>query len=109
MCRMITFVGTCSRCAGIFTWDDLTQQLSCLEAKNTGIFGQCRRGIQAEEHSFDQECDACVAETEADEGYGGGMEEETEIQIATTKGKGKKKSITDGIEDDQRKKRQRTS
>ncbi|KAK1772850.1 hypothetical protein QBC33DRAFT_510665 [Phialemonium atrogriseum] len=67
MCRMVTFSGTCPRCAHAFTWHDLTQELSCLEAKNAGVFGECRRGALVEAHSFDQECDACAA----DEGVGG--------------------------------------
>lgn len=68
MCRIVLFSGTCTRCDNRFTWDDLSQELSCLEAKNTGVFGECRRGIQKEEHEFDQECPTCEEESNADEG-----------------------------------------
>jgi hypothetical protein len=61
---MIVFAGTCTRCRGEFTWDSLTQQLWCLEAKNEDIFGQCRRGVQIDRHAFDQECDRCEDEDE---------------------------------------------
>jgi hypothetical protein len=59
MCRMVVFCGTCMRCGQAFTWDELSQQLWCLDAKNAGVFGACRRGIQVETHPFDQECDRC--------------------------------------------------
>ncbi|KAK0638971.1 hypothetical protein B0T16DRAFT_235365 [Cercophora newfieldiana] len=72
MCRMIAFSGRCLQCAESFTWDDLSQRLSCLEAKNAGVFGMCRRGVQIEQHAFDQECDRCTAENGVDEGYGDG-------------------------------------
>jgi hypothetical protein len=68
MCRIVVFSGTCTRCNNLFTWDDLSQQLSCLEAKNAGVFGECRRGIHKEEHQFDQECPTCEEEVNADEG-----------------------------------------
>ncbi|KAG6006023.1 hypothetical protein E4U21_007449 [Claviceps maximensis] len=48
-------------------WEDLSQQLACLESKNAGTFGQCKRGVFVEEHEFDQECDKCLEE---DEGLG---------------------------------------
>ncbi|CAM1509348.1 Fc.00g030870.m01.CDS01 [Cosmosporella sp. VM-42] len=67
MCRMIVFLGACTRCGENYTWTDLSQELSCLEAKNRGAFGECSRGINLEEHSFDQECDRCADE---DEGIG---------------------------------------
>jgi hypothetical protein len=89
---------------GSFTWDDLSQRLSCLEAKNAGVFGQCRRGIQIEQHSFDQECDRCTAVMESDEGYGV-MEEYDDFQAAEAR----KTTITDRAEDGRRQKRQRTS
>lgn len=57
---MIVFAGTCTRCEENHTWDDLTQPLSCLEAKNNGEFGGCSRGVFVEEHGFDQECDRCA-------------------------------------------------
>ncbi|KAF4971936.1 hypothetical protein FSARC_1379 [Fusarium sarcochroum] len=50
------------------TWVDLTQELSCLDAKNLGWFGGCERGILVEEHGFDQECSICHDE---DEGVAG--------------------------------------
>ncbi|EEU42787.1 hypothetical protein NCS52_01078400 [Fusarium sp. LHS14.1] len=67
MCRMVVFEGLCTRCGTPQTWTDLTQELSCLEAKNKGCFGQCSRGIHVEEHDFDQECNTCADE---DEGIG---------------------------------------
>ncbi|KAK4454845.1 hypothetical protein QBC34DRAFT_374619 [Podospora aff. communis PSN243] len=107
MCRMLTFSGKCSQCMCAFTWNDLSQRLSCLEAKNNGVFGQCRHGVDVEKHSFDQECDRCTAATEADEGYGG-MEEDYEIQAAAARGMAKN-SVTDRSEDGRRRKKQRTS
>ncbi|KAK1751149.1 hypothetical protein QBC47DRAFT_406403 [Echria macrotheca] len=117
MCRMILFGGRCPRCTGDFSWEDLTQHLSCLEAKNVGVFGHCRRGVQLEEHTFDQECDACQEATvEADEGYFDedlaavqtiqhhGMEKE---KPAKNKGKGKSRATED--DDGRRSKKQRTS
>ncbi|CAJ2510867.1 Uu.00g064920.m01.CDS01 [Anthostomella pinea] len=71
MCRLMVFSGTCTKCGGAQTWDDLTQELSCLEAKNAGAFGECDGGISVEEHSFDQECDTCADE---DEGFGDDVE-----------------------------------
>ncbi|PNY28190.1 Uncharacterized protein TCAP_01884 [Tolypocladium capitatum] len=67
MCRLLVFSGSCTRCGDSFTWDDLSQQLSCLEAKNNGVFGDCDNGVFAEHHAFDQECDRCAEE---DEGVG---------------------------------------
>ncbi|KAF4470641.1 hypothetical protein FALBO_2446 [Fusarium albosuccineum] len=67
MCRMVVFEGMCTRCGIPQTWTDLTQELSCLEAKNKGWFGECARGIYVEEHTFDQECSTCAEE---DEGIG---------------------------------------
>src|SRR5689334_14868136 len=107
MCRMIAFSGRCLQCTGSFTWDDLSQRLSCLEAKNAGVFGQCRRGVHIEQHAFDQECDRCTAYLEADEGYGGMAEDDT-IQAAVARGKSKN-NITDRAQDGRRQKRQRTS
>lgn len=111
MCREVVFSGTCSRCAGTFVWTDLAQQLSCLEAKNTGAFGCCRRGVHREDHTFDRECDLCAAETEADEGYGG-MESEASASAGQQhQVLGAKKAVADrgGGEDARKKKRQRTS
>ncbi|KAK5988660.1 hypothetical protein PT974_10146 [Cladobotryum mycophilum] len=67
MCRMVIFSGTCTRCGDAQTWDELSQELSCLEAKNNGFFGECSNGVFAEHHAFDQECDRC---SEEDEGIG---------------------------------------
>ncbi|KAK3311900.1 hypothetical protein B0H66DRAFT_539015 [Apodospora peruviana] len=111
MCRLIAFTGACTRCRETFTWDDLSQELSCLEAKNTGVFGQCKRGVQTDQHSFDQECDACA---EIDEGYGDMEEEE---YTYTSGGTDKKSSVAEGKkaaahfddEDGRRSKKQRTS
>jgi hypothetical protein len=64
---MVVFAGTCTRCGDAQTWTELSQELSCLEAKNRGCFGECSRGILVEEHDFDQECQTC---TEEDEGIG---------------------------------------
>src|SRR5689334_12167234 len=64
MCRMVVFLGTCTRCNEKNTWDDLTQQLACLKAKNKGAYGQCSAGVSVEEHAHDQECDRCVEEDE---------------------------------------------
>jgi hypothetical protein len=71
MCRMVVFSGDCARCKQHFVWTELGQELACLEAKNAGAFGKCRRGVDEEEHEYEQECDACAAITEADEGVGG--------------------------------------
>jgi hypothetical protein len=68
MCRMVVFSGTCTKCGETFTWSDLTQELFCLEAKNSGAFGDCENGVTMDEHSFDDECDACA--DEEDEGVG---------------------------------------
>ncbi|KAJ4390415.1 hypothetical protein N0V85_007243 [Neurospora sp. IMI 360204] len=76
MCRQIVFSGTCPQCTQHFIWQDLSQELSCLEAKNTGVFGQCAFGVQIEEHQFDQECEPCAVDNERDEGYcADGMDE----------------------------------
>jgi len=107
MCRMIAFSGRCSQCTGSFTWDDVSQRLSCLEAKNAGVFGQCRHGIEVEQHSFDQECEKCTAAMDTDEGYGG-IEEYEAIHAAAARRKSKN-TITDRAEDGRKQKRQRTS
>ncbi|KAK3320427.1 hypothetical protein B0T19DRAFT_403077 [Cercophora scortea] len=135
MCRMIAFVGCCTTCAGIFTWPELSQELSCLEAKNVGVFGQCSRGVQTDQHPYDQECDACAAEAQADEGYGGMVDdqlldwsgagaaggklhpfvdEDTSAAGTQTTTKKKlavegRKAMADGDEDGRRSKKQRTS
>ncbi len=58
---MLIFSGTCPRCGAWYQWHELQQELYCLEAKNNGCFGECRRGAHAEEHTFDQECESCDA------------------------------------------------
>ena len=85
MCRYIVFTGTCTKCAGTFTWDELSQELSCLDSKNTGTFGQCRIGVVQEMHSFDQECELCMAELQIDEGYAG-MEEQEMLKFTDFSG-----------------------
>ncbi|RCI12567.1 hypothetical protein L249_0332 [Ophiocordyceps polyrhachis-furcata BCC 54312] len=81
MCRLVIFSGTCTRCGEEQTWEDLTQQLSCLEAKNHNAFGECERGVYAEQHQFDQECDRCAEE---DEGLGD-VEDEQSSPASTSK------------------------
>ncbi|SPQ27097.1 c52c9910-d843-4e6f-a87e-e12fba58175a [Thermothielavioides terrestris] len=100
MCRKVVFSGTCPHCSGRFTWDELTQELSCLEAKNNGVFGLCKEGTVVDEKPHDQECDACAAELEADEGYDGGTEDALELA-----GKGWAGSKTDSADQDQEKHR----
>ncbi|EGX90373.1 hypothetical protein CCM_06793 [Cordyceps militaris CM01] len=68
MCRMVVFAGTCTKCGEANTWEELSQALSCLEAKNNGGMGDCANGVNIEQHKFDQECDRCSQE---DEGLGG--------------------------------------
>ncbi|KAK3950184.1 hypothetical protein QBC32DRAFT_372178 [Pseudoneurospora amorphoporcata] len=99
MCRQIVFSGTCPQCNQQFIWQDLSQELSCLEAKNTGVFGQCTFGVQIEEHRFDQECEPCAADNERDEGYcaadADGMDNNTD------KGKKHADFIADGAQQQQ--------
>ncbi len=73
MCRKITFAGTCEKCAKRFTWHELTQDLSCLEAKNNRCFGDCSNGVDEQEVLYDRECDDCERETKraAEEEKGG--------------------------------------
>ncbi|KAK2003164.1 hypothetical protein LX36DRAFT_651498 [Colletotrichum falcatum] len=80
MCRLVLFAGTCTRCGESLTWADLSQQLSCLEAKNADSFGSCRRGVDVETHAFDQECDACAGEDEGVAGMEFGDQEYHEYQ-----------------------------
>lgn len=54
MCGLVVFSGSCTKCGESQTWDDLGLQLACLQAKNTGYFGQCETGIFAEQHEVDQ-------------------------------------------------------
>ncbi|GKT51589.1 uncharacterized protein ColSpa_11770 [Colletotrichum spaethianum] len=80
MCRLVLFAGTCTRCNESLTWADLSQQLSCLEAKNADSFGSCRRGVEIETHAFDQECDACAGEDEGVAGMDFGEQEYQQYQ-----------------------------
>ncbi|KAK7744411.1 hypothetical protein SLS62_010201 [Diatrype stigma] len=64
MCRLVTFAGSCTRCGESYTWHELTQELSCLEAKNNDCFGSCSSGVEEAEHALDQECDGCEGEDE---------------------------------------------
>jgi hypothetical protein len=97
MCRLVVFKGTCPHCNDTFTWDELTQELSCLEAKNNGSFGMCKEGTLVDEKEHDQECDPCAAELEADEGYHGGTDDAIEALEFTSAGWGdsKKKEAAD--------------
>lgn len=68
MCRMLVFSGSCTTCGtAVANWEDLSQRLMCLDAKNSDAFGECSAGIFYEQHQFDQECDACA---NVDEGVG---------------------------------------
>ena len=113
MCRMLVFAGTCTRCEGQFTWDDLTQELWCLEAKNEDIFGQCSRGVQVERHAFDQECDRCEDEDEGlgmDDDFGlvvGGDGQVIEANNSGSSGGSSSKRERDG-DDGRKRKKQRT-
>ncbi|KAH6605011.1 hypothetical protein Trco_006718 [Trichoderma cornu-damae] len=82
MCRLVIFSGTCTKCGEAQIWEELTQELSCLEAKNNGVFGDCSNGVFQERHQFDQECDEC---TEEDEGIGDVGEEAEEDVVAHAK------------------------
>lgn len=123
MCRLMVFTGTCTCCGDSCIWEDLSQELSCLEAKNAGAFGECQRGIQKEEHMFNQECEGCMGEAEADEGYGeledereeeGGRGDKVkqEVEYSASLGLTGAKTSSDGHtagEDSRRSKKQRTS
>ncbi len=65
----MVFAGYCPRCGGWYQWTELSRELSCLEAKNAGVFGGCGRGVSVDDHAFDQECDSCVLQQ--DEGVDG--------------------------------------
>lgn len=113
MCRKVVFSGACPHCSDSFTWDELTQELSCLEAKNNGVFGLCKEGTTVDEKEHDQECDTCAAEQEADEGYDGGTEDALELAggAAGWAGGGGKGDSADQEQDSgkHRNKKQRTS
>ncbi|KAL2160703.1 hypothetical protein VTH06DRAFT_899 [Thermothelomyces fergusii] len=111
MCRLVVFKGTCPHCSGTFIWKELSQQLSCLEAKNNGRFGTCKAGISVDEKDHDQECDPCAAELYADEGYDGGMDENERLEVASTCWPASKKAPADEDQESgkHKDKRQRTS
>ncbi|KAK2069858.1 hypothetical protein P8C59_004403 [Phyllachora maydis] len=69
MCREMVFAGHCTACGQAYDWVELSVELSCLEAKNSGAFGNCECGIIVERHDYDQECEKCspLAVPEADE------------------------------------------
>jgi len=97
----VEFSGSCTECGSKFVWEELSQELSCLEAKNNGYFGDCRRGVAVEKHSFDQECNSCTALAEVDEAVAG-MDEENE-----GKQKGPSAQADRNEEDDGRSKKKR--
>lgn len=59
MCRMVIFRGYCVRCGALYEVPELTQSVSCLEAKNNGTFGDCRRGVNYDQHDPGMECSPC--------------------------------------------------
>ncbi|PFH60304.1 hypothetical protein XA68_11150 [Ophiocordyceps unilateralis] len=95
MCRLVIFSGACTRCGEEQTWEHLSQQLSCLEAKNNDAFGECERGVYSEQHQFDQECDRCAEE---DEGLGDVEDEELIFTSAS-----KRPAESDGTEGEHKK------
>ncbi|KAL7806251.1 hypothetical protein V8C44DRAFT_360662 [Trichoderma aethiopicum] len=84
MCRLVIFSGTCTKCGEEQIWEELSQELSCLQAKNNGTFGDCSNGVFEERHPFDQECDRC---TEEDEGVGDVGEEAEAAQSLASQSK----------------------
>ncbi|KAK4228055.1 hypothetical protein QBC38DRAFT_362758 [Podospora fimiseda] len=111
MCRKIVFCGTCTTCGKPSDWEEYSQELPCLEAKNNGIFGECKNGIDRDEKPHDQECLACEMANGVDEGYDGGMEDEETLQFVDgKKNKGTYADSADGDQDEShRKKKQRTT
>ncbi|ROW06742.1 hypothetical protein VMCG_03992 [Cytospora schulzeri] len=71
MCRMVTFSGNCIRCGQYYTLPELEQRVSCLEAKNNGGFGDCRRGINMDQHDPALECSSCSYALSLTEAYYG--------------------------------------
>jgi hypothetical protein len=73
-------------------------------------FGECRRGVSVEQHSFDQECDACADE---DEGVAGMEEEIIAAQASTSrtaeweKGKQREKQREKEVESEEEARRKR--
>jgi len=118
MCRKIVFCGTCTLCGKESDWEEYSQELPCLEAKNNGLFGHCKHGIDRDEKPHDQECLACEAAQGVDEGYDGGMEDGEilpfvgEAMIKKEHAWNKKKGYADRDRDEddlRRKKKQRTT
>lgn len=72
MCRMVLFSGKCIRCGAYYNVPELQQSISCLEAKNNGGFGDCRRGVNYDQHDPGLECGPCSAAL----GTGGGNGDE---------------------------------
>ncbi|TKW52286.1 hypothetical protein CTA1_5287 [Colletotrichum tanaceti] len=118
MCRLVLFAGACVRCNESLAWDDLSQRLSCLEAKNADSFGGCRRGVDVETHAFDQECDACAGEDEGvagmdfgAQGYQQQCQQALTSSLSAARGSGKRSGGGGGREEGGeggRKKRART-
>lgn len=70
MCRMVIFSGYCPRCSASYEVPELTQCVSCLEAKNNGEFGNCRRGVNYDQHDPGMECAPCSSALGIGEGNG---------------------------------------
>ncbi|KUI59360.1 hypothetical protein VP1G_06610 [Cytospora mali] len=70
MCRMVIFSGKCIRCGQWYTLPELEQNVSCLEAKNNGGFGDCRRGVNMDQHDPALECSSCSYALSLTEAYG---------------------------------------
>lgn len=68
MCRMIVFAGNCTRCGRYYTWPSLDQSISCLEAKNNGVFGDCSKQVHMDERQANLECASCSTLSMVDEG-----------------------------------------
>lgn len=56
---MVIFSGKCIRCGASYTVPELTQSVSCLEAKNNGGFGECSKGVNYDQHDPALECAPC--------------------------------------------------
>ncbi|ROW00719.1 hypothetical protein VSDG_03328 [Cytospora chrysosperma] len=69
MCRMVIFSGKCIRCGQPYTLPELEQSVSCLEAKNNGGFGGCRRGVNMDQHDPAIECSSCSYALSLTEAY----------------------------------------
>lgn len=67
---MVIFSGYCPRCSVSYEVPELTQCVSCLEAKNNGEFGNCRRGVNYDQHDPGMECAPCSSALGIGEGNG---------------------------------------